>query len=120
MPFRWNEPTAVRFRLLLTVFPPILGLHRLGGLHRLHRLVDLPVRIRFPRPWTAFRTGSPAGPSVGRLLLAGLAVFAFVKLMSAAHRPNRSKPTVLVTALLLLAVGALVMSFRRSARRSGW
>jgi hypothetical protein len=110
------------------MFPPILhfarlgGLHQLHRLHRLHRLVDVPARIvRSPRPWRrAFGAAPRTGPSVGRLLLAGLAVFAFVKLMSAASRPNRSRPSALVTSVLLLAVGALVISLRRSARRHSW
>jgi len=57
------------------------------------------------------------GPSVAHLLLAGLAVFAFVRLMSAANRGRRSRLTALTIGVLLLAVGALVSSLRRSARR---
>lgn len=58
--------------------------------------------------------------SLGRVLLAGLAVFAFVKLMSAANRSNRSKAATIVLGVLLVAVGAIVMSFRRSAARARW
>jgi hypothetical protein len=104
------------------VFP---DLHRLGGLHRLHRLhrlVDLPARIHVHKPWkrTSYRHPSRSTPSIAHLLLAGLAVFAFVKLMSAANRPNRFRPRTLAIGILLLVVGAFVMSLRRSARRHGW
>ncbi len=88
----------MRTRLLLTMFPPMSGRYRLGGLHRL-------------------RYASRREPSVAHLLLAGLAVFAFAKLMSAANRGHRSRPTALTIGILLLVVGALVMSLRRSARR---
>ena len=86
------------------MFAPMPDIHRLGGLHRLHR----------------FHRVRRSGPSVGHLLIAGLAVFALVKLMSAATRPRRSRLSALTIGLMVLAVGAFVMSLRRSARRYSW
>jgi hypothetical protein len=74
------------------------------------------------RPW-ARRGFRPRrrGPSVALLLLAGLAVFAFVKVMSAASRQGRrSTGEKIVLGALLLALGAILLSFRRSAVRRGW
>jgi uncharacterized membrane protein len=91
------------------MFPSIRRLHRLDRLHHLHRLS----RLRYG----AFPQASRGGPSVARLLLAGLAVLAFVRLMSVASRPSRSTARRIGIAILLIAVGAIVMSFRRSALR---
>jgi hypothetical protein len=81
-------------------------------LHRLHRLNWLPrlMQARHQRQ-----------PSLALLLVAGLAVFAFVKLMSAANRPNRSRAEAVLMAALVIGVGAFLMSLRRrSARRYAW
>jgi hypothetical protein len=94
----------------------IRHLHRLPPLGHRHRLGDLPEVIGFAR----FHSRSRRGPSLVRILLAGLAVFALVRLMSATNRPKRSAATTLVLGLLLVIVGTMVMSFRRSARRYQW
>ena len=57
------------------------------------------------------------GPSVLRLLLAGLAVVALVKVMSAATGRQRSTAEKLVLGGLVVLLGAVVLSFRRSGRR---
>jgi hypothetical protein len=44
-------------------------------------------------------------------------VFAFVWLMTAAQRPNRWRFGRLATGVMLVAVAALMLSLRRSARR---
>ncbi|MGQ0733912.1 MAG: hypothetical protein ACT4QD_09680 [Acidobacteriota bacterium] len=62
----------------------------------------------FPRR----RTFSP-----GRILLAGLAVLAAVKLVSAVSSPNRSRAEKLGLGALLVLVGAFLLSLRRSPRR---
>jgi hypothetical protein len=67
---------------------------------------------------TPFHARPRRGPSIARLLLAGLAVFAFVKLMSAVNGRSRSTAEKVLLGALLVAVGAVVMSFRRSSRRS--
>jgi hypothetical protein len=60
------------------------------------------------------------GPSIATLLLAGLAVFAFVRLTSLSTRPRRSVGERALIGVLLLAAAWAVMSFRRSGRRYGW
>jgi hypothetical protein len=61
------------------------------------------------------------GPSVLTLLLAGLAVFAFVRLTSVSARPRRSAVHRAAITLLLLGAAWAVMAFRRSGRRRyGW
>ena len=54
------------------------------------------------------------------LLLAGLAVFAFVRLTSMGARRGRSSAERLLLGVLLVAVGAIALSFRRSARGRRW
>jgi hypothetical protein len=104
-------------------------LHRLHRVHRLGRLGHIadPVLafagdITSNRPW-ARRGLRPrrSAPSIARLLLAGLAVFAFVKVMSAASRPERrSTAEKIALGGLLLLLGAILLAFRRSAVRRGW
>jgi uncharacterized membrane protein SirB2 len=53
-----------------------------------------------------------------RLLLAGLAVFAFAKLMTANNSSRSTAEKVALGALIVL-VGAVLLSFRRS-RRPYW
>ena len=100
--------------------PPFHRLHRLHRLHELHRLGhvadpvldwtdDFTRRLRGRHPGRPYRRR----PSMLTLLLAGLAVFAFVKLTAAASRSNRSTAEKVVLGALLLAVTAWVMSFRR-------
>lgn len=102
-------------------------LHGFNGLHRLHRLDRLahvadPV-VAFADDFTRrgtwrlrSRVRQRREPSMALLLLAGLAVFAFVKVMSAA-RGRRSTVEKVVLAALLLALGVVVLSFRRSTSR---
>jgi hypothetical protein len=56
------------------------------------------------------------GPTIVTLLLAGLAVYAFAKLTSALSG-RRSTAEKILLGVLLLVVGAAVMSFRRSGQR---
>jgi hypothetical protein len=110
------------------MFPALHELHRLRRLNRLGRLHRLgalqavaavpAVVHQIPR-WThaGFAPVRRRGPSIGRLLVAGLAVFAFVWLMTAAQRPNRWRFGRLATGVMLVAVAALMLSLRRSARR---
>jgi hypothetical protein len=60
------------------------------------------------------------GPSIARLLLAGLAVFAFAKVLSAATGRQRSTSEKVLLGGLVLAPGAVLLSFRRSASRYHW
>jgi hypothetical protein len=99
--------------------PRLHGLRRLHGLHELAGLAD-ELHANLPLKRMRYRTRPYGQPSVGRILLAGLAVFAFVKLMSTVNRPNRSRATALVLGMLLLAVGAVLMSMRRSGQRYRW
>ena len=105
---------------------------RLRRLHRLHRLQGLgpgilPVLsfagdITSHRRWRrgAFRPRRRE-PSTLLLLLAGIAVFAFVKMMSLANDGRRrTTAEKVVIGIALVALGAMLMSFRRSAARRGW
>jgi len=99
------------------------GLHQLRRLRRLHRLghVAAPV-LTFAHEFTgrgAWRSRVHRGrrePSILLLLLAGVAVFAFVKVMSAASR-RRSLAEKIFFGALLIVLGAVVVSFRRSSAR---
>jgi hypothetical protein len=71
-------------------------------------------RRRRPRPFRAQRS---RGPGAVRILLAGLAVFAFTRLMAFQDRPNLSKAEKTVLGVALAAVGALLLSLRRSTAR---
>jgi hypothetical protein len=81
---------------------------RFVGFHPRHMGLGLPRHRSFGR--------RRRGPSVVTLLLAGLAVFAFAKLMSVSNRQRSTTEKVLLGGLLLL-VGAILLSFRRSSRR---
>jgi hypothetical protein len=89
-------------------------------MHRPHRVVDVADHLPMVRPWNRGFGSSRRGPSVALLLLAGLAVYAFVHLMAAAYRPNRSRSRAIMIGTLLFAVGAIIMSLRRSAPRHRW
>jgi hypothetical protein len=99
------------------------GLHQLRRLRRLHRLghVADPV-LTFAHEFTgrgAWRSRVRRGrrePSILLLLLAGVAVFAFVKVMSAASR-RRSLAEKIFFGALLIVLGAVVVSLRRSSAR---
>jgi hypothetical protein len=60
------------------------------------------------------------GLGAARILLAGLAVFLFARLLSAANGSNRSTAEKVLLGMGLAAVGALLLSLRRSAARSRW
>lgn len=99
--------------------------HRLHRLHRLDRLNGLRQVVGFADdihahgPWRHFgsRRRARTGPSLGLILLAGLAVFAFLKLTTAADGPNRARLEKITLAALALLVGAILLSLVRSARR---
>ena len=76
--------------------------------------------IRRRRPFAGRPFARRRAPSVVTLLLAGLAVFALVKLMSATTGRRRSTAERVVLGGLLLLAGAVVMAFRRSSRRYRW
>jgi hypothetical protein len=97
------------------------GLHRPQRLDRLAHVAD--PALAFAEGFTrrgAWRRRSRVRrrrePPMVLLLLAGLAVFAFVKVMSAA-RGRRSTVEKVLLAALLLALGVVVLSFRRSSAR---
>jgi hypothetical protein len=96
--------------------------HPLHGLQGLQHVVGIARDLHLNKDWkrVGFQPRPGSGPSLPRLLLAGLAVVAFVKLMSAANASSRSRARTITLGILLLAVGAVVMSFRRSARRHRW
>jgi hypothetical protein len=72
-------------------------------------------------PWQhRFQRPRRQGPSMLRLLLAGLAVLAFAKVMSTTTMRQRSIVEKLIIGGVLVALGAIVLSFRRSGRRYGW
>lgn len=105
------------------------GFHRLHRLNRLHRLgaIASPMGsfaddFARRRPWAAgpWHPKRRRGPSVLRLILAGLAVLAFAKVMSAANARQRSTVEKWIIGGLIVALGAAVLSFRRSGRRYGW
>jgi uncharacterized membrane protein len=81
----------------------------LPALHALNALRSPRIRLRRPRREVQL--------TLPRLLLPGLAVLAFVKLMTMAQRPRRSRAEALVLTVLLLSVGATLVWLRRSARR---
>ena len=61
------------------------------------------------------------GPSFLTLLLAGLAVFAFVRLTSASTTQRRSPAERAIIGLLLIVAAWAVIRFRRAGRRRyGW
>jgi hypothetical protein len=94
-------------------------LHRLHRLNGLQQVVGFADDIHAHGPWRYFgsRRQSVRGPSLGLILLAGLAVFAFLKLTAAADRPNRSTLEKIALAALALLAGAFLLSLVRSARR---
>jgi hypothetical protein len=97
-------------------------------MHRLHRLSRL---AHVTDPVISFAGGITASrrwkrqvrrrePSIAVLLMAGLAVFAFMKVLSASSRQGRSIPEKIALGALLLFLGAIMLSFRRTAVRRGW
>jgi hypothetical protein len=102
------------------------GLHRLHHLHRLHRLhrsgrladvLDFAHGIGSRGARGRHRVGRRREPSIVWLLLAGLAVLGFAKLMTVANGRERSTGEKVVLGALLVLLGVIVLSFRRSAAR---
>lgn len=105
--------------------PRLHRLHRLRRLHRLHRLhrsgrlADvLDFANGIGSGWArGHRVRRRREPSIVWLLLAGLAVLGFAKLMTVANGRERSTAEKVVLGGLLLLLGVVVLSFRRSAAR---
>jgi hypothetical protein len=60
---------------------------------------------------------SRRGPSSLQILLAGIAVFALARLMSASNRQDRSGAERVLLGVLMAASAAFILSLRRSAAR---
>jgi hypothetical protein len=56
-------------------------------------------------------------PAAAKILLAGLAVFALMKLTGALNRPDRSTVEKVTIGALVAVVGAVLLSLRNSSRR---
>jgi hypothetical protein len=104
--------------------PHLYGLRRFHRLH-LHRLGHIAGPVLEFTDGLARRSGwgprrgfraARRGPSMVTLLLAGLAVLALVKVMSAAGG-RRSRAEKLVLGGVIVVLAAVVMSFRRSSAR---
>jgi hypothetical protein len=97
-------------------------LHRLHRFARFHEFGDVGDGARWDRSWRGFgaRRHRARRPSVFGILLAGLAVFALVKLWTASNRPNLSTAQKLVIGALVAIVGGWLLSLRRSAKRYDW
>lgn len=92
-------------------------IHRLRHLHRRHRLdsvANFGATVARQRGWAR---RSRTKPSVIWLLLAGAAVLAFARVATAAGRSRRSTAEKVFLIGLLLLLGLVVMSFRRSGAR---
>jgi hypothetical protein len=92
---------------------------RLENLYGIHSVADT-LGARGPWRSAGWRPPRRRGPSFLLILLAGLAGFALVQLMTAADRPRRSTLEKVVIGVLLLAAAAFVMRLRRSGRRYTW
>ena len=96
-------------------------LHRLGRLaHVTGPVLSFANDITAHGPWKWHRHRRRREPSMAILLIAGLAVFAFMKVLSASSREGRSTAEKIALGALLLFLGAILLSFRRSAVRRGW
>jgi hypothetical protein len=89
-------------------------LHHLGGIGRVTAFADDLHRFG---PWGRRRHGRRRAPSIVLLLIAGLAVYAFVRLTDASHQPRRTRGEKLLLAALLVVAGAVVLSLHRSRAR---
>jgi len=107
-------------------------LHRLSRVHRLRHLGDvagfgMPLGSRFGGwsrssrrgPFGSSRRRARGGPSAAKILLAGLAVFALVRLMANEGR-MRSTAEKLVIGVLVAVLGAVLLSLRRSTAAYRW
>src|SRR5262245_54773492 len=99
-------------------------LRRLHRLHRLHRLDHLGAFADdvggFRRPGGLFTSSRRRKAGPARILLAGLAALVFARLFTAANRSGRSSAEKLILGLGLAALGAFLLSLRRSAPRYRW
>lgn len=103
----------------------VYGLHRLHKRHRLQRLH----RLERLAPVLDFAAGIGGHqrrgwhhrwrrqPSIVWLLLAGLAVVTLARVMTAASARERTKTEQVLLAALVVLLGAVVLSFRRSGAR---
>ncbi|MNC87213.1 hypothetical protein D3C83_29180 [compost metagenome] len=96
-------------------------LHRLDRLNRLQRLQRLAPVLDFATVIGGKRTRARyrprrRQPSIVWLLVAGLAVITLAKVMTASWQ-QRSKTERMLLAGLLVLLGLVVLSFRRSAAR---
>lgn len=103
----------------------VYGLHRLHRLHRLQRLhrlerlapvLDFAAGIGGHRRRGRHHPWRPQ-PSIVWLLLAGLAVVALAWVITAASAQQRTKTERVLLAGLIVLLGAVVLSFRRSGAR---
>src|SRR5262245_22292412 len=97
--------------------------HRFGRFGRFQDIGGFGGAFGSNRSWTGGSQGSwrrTRGPTAVQVLLAGLAVFAFGKLLSAINRPNRSTAEKLGLGALLAMVGVWLLSYRNPARRYHW
>jgi hypothetical protein len=98
--------------------------HRYGR-YRMHRFGRFDGMTGFAGPFRAHRAWRRGGfgfrrrrtPAAVKILLAGLAVFAFVKLTAAANRSNRSAFEKIALGALVALVGAYLLSLRNSSRQ---
>jgi hypothetical protein len=96
--------------------------HRRYRMHRFGRFDDV---AGFAGPFGARRAWRRGGfgfrrrrtPMAVKVLLAGLAVFAFVKLTDAINRSNRSTFEKMALGALVAIVGAYLVSLRNSSRQ---
>jgi hypothetical protein len=64
-----------------------------------------------------FGSGRRRGPLAIQILLAGIAVFALTRLMSASNRPHRTGAEKALLAVLMAAAAGFILTLRRSAAR---
>jgi hypothetical protein len=110
--------------------------HRLHRLSRVHPWADLAgwssyampfggafvpgFRSRYRRGFRAMGRRQRRGPSAFKILLAGLAVFALVRLMSQDSQRTRTTGEKLVIGVLVAGLAAMLLSLRRSTARYRW
>ena len=96
--------------------------HRRYRMHRFGRFDDM---TGFAGPFATRRAWRRGGfgfrrrrtPTAVKILLAGLAVFAFAKLTTANRRPNLSTFEKVALGVLVAIVGAYLVSLRNSSRQ---
>jgi hypothetical protein len=92
--------------------------HRMHGFGRVGDVVGLAAPFRTRRAWRrgGFGVRRRRTPTAVKILLAGLAVFAFAKLISAFNRSTRSTFEKVALGALVAVVGAFLLSLRNSSR----